>query len=132
MTSDQSFMDYVRTSTSLSREGGAAACFGTGVNLPEGAKMTTLAVWYQSDDVGADPEFSIERQRHSDGTLETVAHVVGQDDSQTRKLATVTVASTVATVDNQRYSYAFRVCPIAIQNVFRSARIRYTYSDAGD
>ena len=132
VTSDSSFMDYLRDATSLSREGGTVACFGSGVNLPQGAKMTNLVVWYQSDEVGLDPEFLIQRQRHSDGTLETVAQVVGHDDTQARKAATVAVASAVATVDNATYSYAFRVCPSAIQNAFHSARIRYTYSNAGD
>ena len=132
VTSDSSFMDYSRDATRLSREGGTAVCFGSGVNLPQGAKMTNLVVWYQSSDVGLDPEFFLQRQRHSDGTLQNIAHIVGHDDTGLRKTASVVVASTLATVDNVNFSYAFRVCPSAIQNTFNSARIRYTYTSAGD
>ena len=132
LTSDSSLMDYSRDATRLSREGGAGECFGGGVNLPQGAKMTNLVVWYQSSDIGLDPEFFLQRQRHSDGTLQTIAHIVGHDDTGLRKTASVVVASTLAAVDNVNFSYAFRACLSAIPNTFNAARIRYTYTSAGD
>jgi hypothetical protein len=64
--------------------------------------------------------------------VENVAHRVVLDDSNTRKSGSVLVASALATIDNVNYSYAFRVCNGAIQNSFRSARIRYTYNNAGE
>ena len=132
MTSDSSAMDYARDALALTREGGGSACFGTGANLPQGARMTTLAVWFKSDDIGADPTFSIVRQRHSDGALVIVAEGTGVDDTQLRKQATATIESDLGTIDNSTYSYAFRFCPFAIQNQFLGARIRYTYRNAGD
>jgi len=132
LSSEDSFMDYSKDASRLSRDGGNAACFGAGVNLPHGAKVTTLSVLYDSSDVGLDPEFFIQRQRHSNGVLETVAHSIGHDDTGLRRAVTITVAANVAAVDNVNYSYAFRACPGVPSNTFRSARIRYTYSNAGD
>jgi hypothetical protein len=131
MTADSSTVVYDRGPSSISHDVGGAGCFGTGVNLPQGARMATLAVWFTSDNQD-DPTFSIERQRLSDGALVTVAAVTGVDDSQTRQLATVTIESDVGTIDNSRYSYAFRFCPGSFVDSFRSARIRYIYRNAGD
>ncbi len=133
LTSDTSLMDWEKDSTRLSREGGQAKCFGAGVNLPQGATLTNVMVWYHSDEIAQNPQFSLQRQRHSDGVLQNIAQLVGTDHSSLRASVSVAVdPSNLTTIDNARFSYAFRVCPISIQTSFFSARIRYTYSNAGD
>src|SRR4051794_25879480 len=42
---------------------GSPSCFGTGINLPQGAKVVTIVVWYKSG-AGTDPIVLFSRQRY--------------------------------------------------------------------
>ena len=110
LNSDSSLMDWEKDSTRLSREGGSAKCFGAGVNLPQGAEVTNVMVWYHSDEIADNPQFFLQRHRHSDGALQNIAVLIGTDHSSPRASVGVAVdPGDRATIDNARYRYAFRV-----------------------
>jgi hypothetical protein len=105
-------------------------CFNAAVNLPQGATIVRMTVWYSSVAEG-DPDFFVLRQRLTDGQTDTVITSTGADDSGQRKTLNADANATFATVDNVRYSYGFGAC-LAQLDKFYAARILYTYTNAGD
>src|SRR5688572_10772986 len=55
-------------------------CFNAAVNLPHGATIVRMHVWFSSVPE-ADPEFSVLRQRLTDGQTVVVASIQTADDS---------------------------------------------------
>jgi hypothetical protein len=108
------------------------SCFNTGVNLPTGATITAFVVFYKSA-AASDLDVSVFRKKLSDGTLNTIAGQAIADDSDTRVSASVLLSSTPVNlvIDNVHYSYGFGVC-LGAGDVFHAARVRYTYTNAGD
>ena len=107
------------------------SCYSTGVNLPQGSRITQLAVWYQSP-AGTEPEVYFSRESLSDGTstsLLTSGEI--HDNTDTRKLALLPLAGGSSLVSNIGFAYGFGICP-GIGGSFRGARIAYTYTTAGD
>jgi hypothetical protein len=121
--------EYASRAEQLSYSSGGS-CFSTGLNLPHGAKMQTLVFWYSSGN-GKVPTVQIARQQSSTGQM-SGALVVGNDNSGTRKQASGTVPPSVAVIDNALYTYALVWCAASTDNIFYGARIRYTYTNAGD
>lgn len=114
---------YVLTTSSSTH------CFSAPVNLPQGAKMTALAIWYAKNDSDA-VAVTLSRQKLSDGTLDTISTLVPVNTSGVRKPANVNI-TTLQGVDNLHYSYFIEAC-VSKTEQFYSARIAYTYTDAGD
>jgi len=110
--------------------GGAAltgnGCFQTGVNLPTGAKIVEVRVWYTKS---ASVQFL--QTKLADGSSSyVVSESYGDGTGTTRASGTTTVAPAV-TVDNRNLLYGFGVC-LDTGEVFQGARIYYKYNTAGD
>jgi hypothetical protein len=114
--------------------GNAQGCFNTGVDLPQGAKITSFAMWYSTDTVEGVGAVLL-RAKFAYGTDDVIANIVSADTSQTRQHRAATVAaSATATVDNGHYVYSALVClnSAAQQSRYYAGRITYTYTSAGD
>jgi hypothetical protein len=107
-------------------------CFNSGINLPNGAHITAIVVFYKSA-ATSDLDVTVLRKKLSDGTANTLAGQAIPDDSDARAFASIPLSSTPANlvIDNAHYSYGFGVC-LGDGDTFYAARIRYTYSNAGD
>ena len=106
-------------------------CFNTSVHLPNGALINQLVVWYQSG-AASDPAVSLIRTTNSSGASVLLVSQSIPNDAAARRQANFPVtASAESTVDNSKQSYGFQVC-LGMGDQFYSARIRYTYTSAGD
>ncbi len=105
-------------------------CFNAAVNLPHGATIVRMQVWFSSASE-SNPDFSILRQRLTDGQTDVVATVATLEDGAVRKLASANANASFAAVSNAQYSYGFAAC-IGQLDAFYAARILYTYTSAGD
>jgi hypothetical protein len=113
---------------------GLGKCFGTGVNLPQGATMTAFAAWYSSD-VNGNINVWLGRNKLSDGTFDYIAQLASTNTTKTRRPMNTTIpGSLVASVDNALYSYHVGVCfgTSGANSRFYGGRIAYTYTNAGD
>jgi hypothetical protein len=108
-------------------------CFSTGVNLPNGATITALTVWFLSN-ASDDPIFYFVRHELATGSeVAFVTSAVVHDDSANRKAHTFTIPNTTnARVSNGKYDYGFAYCGTTSQDEFLGARVTYTYTTAGD
>lgn len=115
---------------SLSGAGGST-CFYAAVNLPQGAKITNLAVWYAKNDSSGSYLF-LTREQLSTGNTALVGSVLATDSGNVRggKQAAITNAA-VNTVNNLAYGYYLEKC-VSSTEVFYGSRITYTYQTAGD
>jgi hypothetical protein len=105
-------------------------CFNAGVNLPNGATITQLSLWYKRS--GSNVSVTFIRKKLADGAV-NFAVVTLVDDSNTRKVEHIQINPAVAAVNNNLYSYGLGVCLGDVpDNAFYSARISYTYTTAGD
>ena len=105
-------------------------CFNGAVNLPQGATIVRMHVWFSSV-AESDPEFLVLRQRLTDGQTDVVINVQTADDSGDRKVANANADAGFAAVNNTQYSYGFAAC-IGQLDAFYAARILYRYTSAGD
>jgi hypothetical protein len=97
-------------------------CFNAGVHLPQGAKMTGLSVWFSSTSASA----MLLRHRLINGVSDEIVSKTGITRAGTFDISD----PALEVIDNIRYGYGFAACPG--NGVFLGARIRYTYSAAGD
>jgi hypothetical protein len=111
----------------LSATGGS--CFATGVHLPNRARMTALQVWYSS---GASHNPLVHLRRHGfDRSGDAIFQRTIVDNTSVRKSVNIRITdAALATIDNAHYTYGFGICLDNGDNFF-SARIAYTYEDAG-
>jgi hypothetical protein len=106
-------------------------CFSAAVNLPNGAKMAQLAMWYSKSDA-APENLWLFRVSPSDSSTWTLATLTAVNTSGATKSAAANITdASLQTVNNARYAYFIGQC-ISDQEVFASARIKYTYTSAGD
>jgi hypothetical protein len=121
-------IDWFGSLTPTSGEG----CFNTAVNLPQGATITKVSVWYSSGATG-DTFVDFRRLQVSNGQGSSVAFEFITDDSGIRKPAHVTFFGTPAdlVVNNNQFAYALGVC-LGAGDRFFGARVAYTYTHAGD
>jgi hypothetical protein len=131
LASGSSYTSSFDTGLRLTTNGGP--CFAAGVHLPNGAKITGVAVTYRSG-VGEDPGGLLFSRKFSDGTATPIAVKEIVDDSDVRKVAHLGMLATPsqATVNNAQYSYTFGFCLETTDNFFDMARIAYTFQHAGD
>lgn len=105
-------------------------CFNTAVNLPNGAVITELVVYFRGADED-DVSVQLIRQRLSTGGEQKIANKSFTDFSTDRVSDTAPINANMATVNNAQYNYGFRVC-VDPGGTFHGARITYTYTNAGD
>jgi hypothetical protein len=109
-------------------------CWFAPVNLPHGAKMTALAMWYmlESPDLAI---IQLVRTKFSDGAETQIVSESAPADGGYRPV-NYPITGAVQVVDNQRYGYYVRVCleydGAGTSPSFRGARVTYTYTNAGD
>lgn len=114
----------------LSPDSNQQQCLNTGVNLPDGAKIQEVQVWFSSN--GAhDLYTTLTRTALATGQGRTIGGGSFTDSSGNRVTRTRAVDTALAQIDNAKYQYGFGVC-IQSQTVFQGARIKYTYTRAGD
>ena len=126
---DQSANAYTITlaPVSLTSSGG---CFNTGVNLPQGAKVTSVAVWYSSG-AASDVDIRLFRNKLADGSSALLVDRLILDNANTRKVVVTAVNPSLAIIGNNAFSYGFIVC-LSGGDAFYAARINYTFQNAGD
>jgi hypothetical protein len=131
-TTISAFNDYFVSNGTLFVNTGSEQCFNAGVNVPTGAKITGLAMFYRS----ANSHFRVRLQRYrfTDGALTDIINRTITDSSSTRTpLALTASAADAATkVSNVQYNYVFNLCLNHPSQEFYGARIIYTYTNAGD
>jgi hypothetical protein len=109
-----------------------SACFNTGVNLPQGAKMTAFTMRYQTG-INQGVTAFLFRARQTDGASETIGQLVGVFTNGLRQTANDALPATaVSTVNNAAYVYSVGVCLQGGTNLYFNGRITYTYTSAGD
>jgi hypothetical protein len=122
-------IDYGRNAVMIDVIG--SGCFVAPVNLPQGAKMTQLAMWYTKNDA-APANLYFFRASPAQGTSKEIAHLDTANTGGAVKLAAKLIrAPSLQTVNNVHFTYSLAVC-LSDAEVFRTARIRYTYTSAGD
>ena len=131
LSADRDNADYIVSFIPGSLTTSTNACFSTGVNLPQGSRITQLAVWYSSPTEG-DTSVFLQRITLATGFLSPL--LVSEDipiGSTGRKLAIFPIAGGSSLVSNIGFAYGFGVCP-GTDGDFHGARIAYTYTSAGD
>ena len=124
---------YVSGNLALRADANVETCFQAPVNLPAGAKMMALAIFYRKSN-GTGFFVHMLRKKMSDIS---VAFVVPTqqlaDTALAYKSANFQIAdATLQTVDNQHYFYVVQVCMDEKTNLFHGVRIAYTYTNPGD
>ena len=107
-----------------------AACFSTGVNLPQGARIKSIDTWYRSNDQ-SDPRTLLYRNNLATDVTDQLVFAEINDDTNVRKVDTRTVPMNLREVQNRTYTYGYGTC-VGEGTTFEGARITYTYTSAGD
>jgi hypothetical protein len=124
--------DYFNTAdgdTGLGTSGNLQ-CFGKGINLPNGATIKNLVVYFAGVEEG-DVAVYLRRQRISDGGHDMIGSRSFTDFSGTRKSQSVPIVPSFAVVNNAQYIYDVEVC-VDPGGAFYGARMAYSYTNAGD
>jgi hypothetical protein len=124
--------DYTISNWGYIRANTAQVCFLAPVNLPHRAKMTSLVVWYSSNNDN-DVIIDLWRQKSDTVASDQIVHLFPSPTApDVLEPANFKITDPMlARVDNQRYAYHVHVC-LANSAVFTRVRITYTYTDAGD
>jgi len=101
-------------------------CFQTGVNLPQGAKITEVRVWYSKKIFF---EFRAAKLVDGSSTVIVGKDVQGDGSTTRRSFGLPPTAETI--VDNRGRMYGLGVC-LAPGETFNGARIVYKFTNAGD
>jgi hypothetical protein len=109
---------------------GTGHCFNAGVNLPQGSKISAMAVWYTGT---GSLLVALYRSKVADGSFDYVDSINANVASATRKVINQAIASAAfATVDNQAYVYSVGICLQSGNVQYDAGRITYSYTTAGD
>jgi hypothetical protein len=132
---DDSTLYNVQNRSQLRLDTDDFACFVTPVNLPQGADMTDLTVWYQNHSAGL--AVSLLRKTNLDifnGFKELARRILPRGDASVTQEANRSIAGPDAIVDNKDNHYWLEYCArnAAQDGVLNSVRITYTYKNAGD
>jgi len=107
-------------------------CFVRNVEFPDGAQIKHLTFW-SSEQTSGSAQINFYRLNVSTNHLDEISIVLSQDTSGNRAATNGPIAAgPIAVVNNQHFAYEVRVCLNDSHTVFYSARITYTYSNAGD
>jgi hypothetical protein len=109
----------------------AEGCYNTGVNLPNGAKITAVTIFYKGSGAGSSLA-KFYRKKFGTGVADLIATGPLPDVSGNRKSASLPVTLASATINNNQYSLGLGICLGDNTDVFYSAHITYTYENAGD
>jgi hypothetical protein len=116
----------------LTASAGVFRCFSAPVNLPQGAKMTDVRVWYVAV-AGGDTAAGLLREDTTVGNAVAVINTsLAATGAGVRGTANLPVPAAFQSVQNVRYSYIFRFCLFQPTTRFDGARVTYTYTSAGD
>jgi hypothetical protein len=108
------------------------ACFSAPVNLPQGAKVTQVAIWYSKNDATASDLTLFRLALNAHPATDTIVEVPAPSTGGTFKSAAASVTDpSFQTVNNKRYSYFVSKC-VTDSETFLTAQITYTYTSAGD
>jgi len=131
LSPDQDTRTYMVTFGDATLTG--TGCFKTGVNLPDGATISALRVWFESD-ASSDPIFYFIRHNLATGQEDAfVTSAVVHDDSAERVAHNFVIPNTsAAKVSSGQYAYGFAFCGQQNRDRFYGARVAYTYTTAGD
>jgi hypothetical protein len=105
-----------------------AGCSWGPVHLPQGSHFAS-ATFYETEGVSAPLELVIFRVNLATGGTKQVVLMPATDGS--RQSFAVAVPKTWNTIDNATYEYMLQVCHDT-DGVFHGARVKYTYTSAGD
>jgi hypothetical protein len=130
MAPDTDGYDYYVSFPTKLRVNTGNGCFSTGVNLPQGAIITTLVVYYSSS---AKDNYYVRlfRAKAGDGSFDLLADPLLSDDTGNRKTEQKPVDPVLGTVNNNQWNYSIGIC-LDAGNEFYGARVVYTYDNAGD
>jgi hypothetical protein len=105
-------------------------CFYAPVNLPHGAKMTSIAMWYRKNDaVQSGGQFL---RKPVIGFPIIIANLVSANTNGEEKSFAVSITDpSFQLVNNVRYTYSIFRC-LSDAESFVGARITYSYTTAGD
>ena len=111
-------------------------CFQTGVNVPHGATLTSLRVWYKASatsQVGP-MDFRLFRTPVGSGEGGLIGFKKAVKISGERASENIKLSGAGAKVNNERFMYGFAVCMYVVRPdaAFAGARLTYTYTTAGD
>ena len=128
-TPESDTVTFTNTGGTL-RSADGVACFNAPVNLPHAASITGLAMWYRKNDdnlallriIRAEPSKNIEM---------IAAQLDPANSGGNYTSTSVEVDPSEPNVSNVRHMY-FLVNCLSASETFLSARIKYTYSSAGD
>jgi hypothetical protein len=121
--------DYFNDGISL---GGAVddTCFSAPVILPQGAKITQLAVWNAKNSM-IESTVVLGRNAPLDHTLVILARLHPENTNGVTELSKVGVPASKQVVNNTNFVYYVAQCLMSGE-IFYGARIAYTYTSAGD
>jgi hypothetical protein len=105
-------------------------CFVTGVNLPHGARITQMLVFYTTGGTG--PQVRLYRESLTTGVAQQIANANLPLTGGARSAASVPIAPSLAIVGNAAFTYGFGTCLSDTANTLHGVRITYTYTNAGD
>jgi len=110
---------------------GTTTCFTAPVNdLPQGAKISSLAMWYSKNDTETDG-FGLFRVNVNTQALDQIALIVVPNSSGAyRKVAVSITDPSFQVIDNNTYVYYINQC-LSASETFQAARISYTITNAG-
>jgi hypothetical protein len=121
---------YTINYTSGSIASNSSGCFQTGLHLPDRATITGLSAWSQ-EGTDSGVEVWIFRERLSDGLGDNLLKDFSHDTSGLRVGKLYQISGPAARINNRAYSYGFAICLNNATSAFYSARIAYTYDNAG-
>lgn len=105
----------------------AGAFFSTPLQLPQGAKITALTVWYQTQTT-----ISIIRQRLTNNVADVPVNRTFNAGGGAFTIGNANMPSPPIVINNAQFSYSLQVFAEPGPAAFFNARITYTYTNAGD
>jgi hypothetical protein len=106
-------------------------CVWAPVNLPQGATMTKLAIWYAKTSGTAD--LKLVAMPYANGGYSELADLSLADTSFVRVGRARSITGTLARVDNAHNEYWLYFCAQnSSSTYFTGIRLTYTYNNAGD
>jgi hypothetical protein len=122
--------DYVNAWDGSLSNSALGRCFNAGVNLPQGAKMTQITFYYQSD-ATSDLGGYLVRRNPASGSGTYAVTSTPADNSNIATSVTAAIPLNYRTINNKKYAYGVGVCLETEGTLFNGARITYTYTNAG-
>jgi hypothetical protein len=127
--------NYSNNGTSLAPTTTNQTCWSAPVNLPHGATMTALAMWYNLRS-GEFASIQLLRVNVSNSTLDLIVNESAAVTNGYQRANYPITNAPLQTVDNRFYGYTVHLCleddGVGAAPAFYSARLTYTYANAGD